>query len=104
MLFQPTESVQLIAGQQWVTVFEKADRIGGLIRYGIPNFKLEKHILDRRIEQIQAEGVKFVTSAHIGKNVPIEDLRRDYDVVLLARISHSGSILPWSGGAEVPGE
>jgi glutamate synthase (NADPH/NADH) small chain len=73
-----------------VTVYEKADRIGGLLRYGIPNFKLEKVVLDRRLEQIQAEGVVFVTNAHVGRNVPIEDLRRDFDVVLLA------------GGAEQP--
>ncbi len=73
-----------------VTVFEKADRIGGLLRYGIPNFKLEKTILDRRLEQMQAEGVVFVTGAHVGQNVPVEDLQRDFDVVLLA------------GGAEQP--
>jgi glutamate synthase (NADPH/NADH) small chain len=73
-----------------VTVYEKADRIGGLLRYGIPNFKLEKVVLDRRLEQIQAEGVVFVTGAHVGRNFPIEKLRRDFDVVLLA------------GGAEQP--
>ena len=73
-----------------VTVFEKADRIGGLLRYGIPNFKLEKTILDRRLEQMQAEGVVFVTGAHVGQNVSVEDLRRDFDAVLLA------------GGAEHP--
>jgi len=73
-----------------VTVFEKADRIGGLLRYGIPNFKLEKTVLDRRLEQMQAEGVVFVTGAHVGHNVPIEDLQRDFDAVLL------------TGGAEQP--
>ena len=62
-----------------VTVFEKADRIGGLMRYGIPNFKLEKTILDRRLEQMQLEGVTFVTGAHVGENVPVEDLQRDFD-------------------------
>lgn len=73
-----------------VTVYEKADRIGGLLRYGIPEFKMEKHIVDRRVEQMTAEGVKFVVNAHVGKNVPIEDLQRDYDAILLA------------GGAEAP--
>jgi glutamate synthase (NADPH/NADH) small chain len=67
-----------------VTVYEKADRIGGLLRYGIPNFKLEKHIIDRRIEQMTAEGVQFVTNAHIGQNVSARDLQRDFDAIVLA--------------------
>ena len=57
-----------------VTVYEKNDRIGGLLRYGIPNFKLEKHVIDRRIEQMRAEGVTFLTNAHVGVNVPVEAL------------------------------
>jgi glutamate synthase (NADPH/NADH) small chain len=73
-----------------VTVFEKNDRIGGLMRYGIPNFKMEKHLIDRRIEQMRAEGVEFIPNAHVGRDVPVEDLRRDYDAILL------------SGGAEQP--
>jgi len=73
-----------------VTVYEKNDRIGGLMRYGIPNFKMEKHLIDRRLEQMRAEGVEFVPNAHIGRDIPIEDLRRDYDAILLA------------GGAEHP--
>jgi glutamate synthase (NADPH) small chain len=73
-----------------VTVFEKNDRIGGLMRYGIPNFKMEKHLIDRRLEQMRAEGVEFVPNAHIGRDIPVEDLRRDYDAILL------------SGGAEQP--
>jgi glutamate synthase (NADPH/NADH) small chain len=67
-----------------VTVYEKNDRIGGLLRYGIPNFKLEKHIVDRRIEQMRAEGVTFVTNAHVGVNVPVEALTDHYDAILLA--------------------
>jgi glutamate synthase (NADPH/NADH) small chain len=67
-----------------VTVYEKNDRIGGLLRYGIPNFKLEKHIIDRRIEQMRAEGVTFVVNAHVGVNLPVETLARDYSAVLLA--------------------
>ena len=67
-----------------VTVHEKADRIGGLLRYGIPEFKLEKHIIDRRLEQMTAEGVKFVTNAEVGNNVAVEDLRREFDAIVLA--------------------
>ncbi len=66
-----------------VTVYEKNDRIGGLMRYGIPNFKLEKHVLDRRIQQMRAEGVTFLTSAHVGGNVPVEALTEHYDAILL---------------------
>jgi len=73
-----------------VTVFEKADRIGGLLRYGIPHFKMEKHVVDRRLEQMAAEGVRFQTNAHVGANVPAEDLRREFDAMVLA------------GGAEWP--
>jgi glutamate synthase (NADPH/NADH) small chain len=73
-----------------VTVYEKNDRMGGLMRYGIPNFKMEKHILDRRLEQMIAEGVEFVPNAHIGRDIAVEDLRRDYHAILLA------------GGAEHP--
>jgi glutamate synthase (NADPH/NADH) small chain len=75
---------QLNRAGHFVTVYEKADRIGGLLRYGIPNFKLEKHILDRRIEQMSAEGVKFVTHAHVGRNVSPADLQGEYDAMLLA--------------------
>jgi len=66
-----------------VTVFEKNDRIGGLLRYGIPNFKLEKQVVDRRIEQMRAEGVTFLTNAHVGVNVPIDALTGHYDAILL---------------------
>jgi glutamate synthase (NADPH/NADH) small chain len=71
-------------------VFEKNDRVGGLLRYGIPNFKLEKEVLDRRLELMQAEGVKFVTGAHVGFNIPVEKLRKEFHAVLLC------------GGAEQP--
>ena len=74
---------QLARAGHSVTVFEKADRIGGLLRYGIPNFKMEKHLIDRRIAQMQIEGVKFVVNAHAGASVPTSDLRRDFDVILL---------------------
>jgi glutamate synthase (NADPH/NADH) small chain len=66
-----------------VTVYEKSDRIGGLLRYGIPNFKLEKHVLDRRIQQMRAEGVTFVANAHVGVNLPVDKLTERYDAILL---------------------
>ena len=81
---------QLCRAGHTVTVYEKADRIGGLLRYGIPEFKLEKHIVDRRIEQMSAEGVKFVTNAEVGKNVSVQELRAQFDAIVLA------------GGAEQP--
>ena len=73
-----------------VTVYEKNDRVGGLLRYGIPNFKLEKHVIDRRIAQMRAEGVNFITNAHVGVNLPVETLTNEYDAILLC------------GGAEQP--
>jgi glutamate synthase (NADPH/NADH) small chain len=81
---------QLARAGHEVTVFEKADRIGGLLRYGIPNFKMEKHLIDRRLEQMRAEGVRFRTNAHVGVNIPVEDLRGEHHALLLA------------GGAEHP--
>jgi len=75
---------QLARAGHEVTVFEKADRIGGLLRYGIPNFKMEKHLIDRRLEQMRAEGVRFRTNAHVGVNIPVEDLRGEHHALLLA--------------------
>jgi glutamate synthase (NADPH/NADH) small chain len=83
-------SQQLNRAGHWVTLFEKNDRIGGLLRYGIPDFKLEKHVIDRRLDQMTAEGVRFQTRTHVGKDLPAENLRREFDAVLL------------SGGAEAP--
>jgi glutamate synthase (NADPH/NADH) small chain len=70
------------AGHQ-VTVFERADRIGGLLTYGIPNFKLEKSVVQRRVKLMEAEGIKFVTNASVGKSVKVEKLRRDFDAIVL---------------------
>jgi glutamate synthase (NADPH/NADH) small chain len=81
---------QLARAGHGVTVLEKADRIGGLLRYGIPQFKMEKHLIDRRLEQMSAEGVEFVTGAHVGVNVAVEDLQNEFDAIVLA------------GGAEQP--
>ncbi len=75
---------QLNRAGHWVTVYERADRIGGLLRYGIPEFKMEKRILDRRLKQLTEEGVAFLTDTHIGMNVPVEELRKTSDVILLA--------------------
>ncbi len=75
---------QLNRAGHWITVFERDDRVGGLLRYGIPEFKMEKRVLDRRLRQLEAEGVKFVTNAHVGVNVPVEDLRKNFDAILLA--------------------
>ena len=67
-----------------VTVFEKSSRIGGLLRYGIPAFKMEKRFLDRRISLMEAEGVVFRTSVNVGADLSAEQIRHDYDAVLLA--------------------
>lgn len=75
---------QLNRAGHWVTVFERADRIGGLLRYGIPEFKLEKRVLDRRLDQLQKEEVQFRVNANVGGNVPIDELRREFDAILLA--------------------
>ncbi len=73
-----------------VVVFEKADRIGGLLRYGIPDFKMEKHLIDRRVAQMQAEGVEFRTQQHVGQDIPADDLLKGFDAIIVA------------GGAEQP--
>ncbi len=75
---------QLARAGHAVTVFEKADRIGGLLRYGIPHFKMEKWRIDRRLEQMKAEGVEFVTGAEVGRSVSVEQLRAEFQAVLLA--------------------
>ena len=67
-----------------VTVFEKSSRIGGLLRYGIPEFKMEKRFLDRRISLMEAEGVVFRTGVNVGADISAEQIRHDYDAVLLA--------------------
>jgi glutamate synthase (NADPH/NADH) small chain len=81
---------QLARAGHEVVVFEKEDRIGGLLRYGIPDFKMEKHPIDRRIEQMRAEGVEFRANQHVGVNVDAQQLVSEYDAVVLA------------GGAERP--
>jgi glutamate synthase (NADPH) small chain len=75
---------QLARAGHTVAVYERADRIGGLLRYGIPEFKMEKRHLDRRLAQMEAEGVRFRTSVDIGVDVEAQDLRRRYDAVVVA--------------------
>jgi glutamate synthase (NADPH/NADH) small chain len=75
---------QLNRAGHWVTVYERADRIGGLLRYGIPEFKMEKRLLERRLDLLRKEGIRFRANANVGMNVPVEELRRDFDGILLA--------------------
>ncbi|MFW6171501.1 MAG: glutamate synthase subunit beta [Planctomycetota bacterium] len=75
---------QLARAGHEVIVFEKNDRIGGLLRYGIPDFKLQKQIIDRRLEQMQAEGVRFEPSVEVGEDLSARYLKRTFDAVLLA--------------------
>jgi glutamate synthase (NADPH/NADH) small chain len=81
---------QLARAGHSVVLFEKSDRIGGLLRYGIPDFKMEKPVIDRRLEQMRAEGVEFRPGVHVGVDVRGQELRRGFDAILLA------------GGAEQP--
>jgi glutamate synthase (NADPH/NADH) small chain len=66
-----------------VTVFERADRIGGLLTYGIPNMKLDKGTVERRVSLLAAEGISFVTQAHVGRDLPVEKLRAEFDALVL---------------------
>ena len=75
---------QLARAGHAVTVFEKSDRIGGLLRYGIPDFKMEKHLINRRAVQMEAEGVQFRTSSEVGVEVSFEALKENFDAVVLA--------------------
>lgn len=80
-----------------VTVFERADEIGGLLRYGIPDFKLDKHVLDRRINLMIEEGVKFQTNVNVGETISVEQLKEDFDAVVLCGGSTMPRDLPISG-------
>jgi glutamate synthase (NADPH) small chain len=81
---------QLARAGHSVTLFEKNDRMGGLLRYGIPDFKMEKHLINRRLVQMEAEGVEFRTSTEVGVTISIESLQENFDAVVMA------------GGAEKP--
>jgi glutamate synthase (NADPH/NADH) small chain len=88
---------QLARAGHRVTVFERDDRVGGLLRYGIPEFKMEKRFLERRLAQLEAEGVVFRTGAHVGVNVSARKIQQEFDAVLLA----GGATLPRDLG--IPG-
>ena len=67
-----------------VTVYEKNKLVGGLLRYGIPDFKMEKHLIDRRVDQMKKEGVKFKTSSKLDQKLNMESLKKSYDAILMA--------------------
>lgn len=93
---------QLARAGHSVTVFEKNDRIGGLLRYGIPDFKMEKHLINRRAVQMEAEGVTFKTSMEVGVDVSIKSLKENFDAVVLAGGAEEARPLQIPG-AELPG-
>ncbi|WP_394750888.1 glutamate synthase subunit beta [Spongiimicrobium salis] len=74
---------QLNRAGHWVTVFERDEKIGGLLRYGIPDFKMEKHVIDRRLKVLEAEGIQFKTGVHVGVDLLAEDLKKDFDAIVL---------------------
>jgi len=88
---------QLARAGHRVTLFEKSDRIGGLLRYGIPDFKMEKHLIDRRIEQMKAEGVEFVTGVEVGRTVSVASLLEDHEALVMTGGTE------WARDLEVPG-
>jgi glutamate synthase (NADPH/NADH) small chain len=88
---------QLTRAGHTVAVYERADRVGGLLRYGIPEFKMEKRVLDRRLAQMIAEGTKFRTGVEVGVNIAARELKARYDVVVLAIGSTVGRDLPITG-------
>ena len=88
---------QLTRAGHTVTVFERADRIGGLLRYGIPEFKMEKRHLNRRIDQMREEGTEFITGCNVGVDVTVEELRASYDAIVLAGGATNWRDLPIPG-------
>jgi len=93
---------QLARAGHSVTVFEKNDRIGGLLRYGIPDFKMEKHLINRRCVQMEAEGVSFRSSKEVGVDISLASLRENFDAIVLAGGSEDARALSIPG-AEMPG-
>jgi glutamate synthase (NADPH/NADH) small chain len=88
---------QLTRAGHTVTLFEKSDRIGGLLRYGIPDFKLEKSVIERRLEQMREEGVSFQTGVNVGADLSVAELRQGFDAVLLCLGSEAPRDLPVPG-------
>ncbi len=93
---------QLARAGHSVTLFEKNDRIGGLLRYGIPDFKMEKHLIDRRKKQMEAEGVSFRPSTEVGVDVPFKSLKENFDAVVMSGGAEEPRLLQIPG-AELPG-
>jgi len=93
---------QLARAGHTVTVFEKADRVGGLLRYGIPDFKMEKHLINRRAVQMEAEGVTFRTSTEVGVDVSMKSLKENFDAIVLAGGAEDARPLQIPG-SELPG-
>jgi glutamate synthase (NADPH/NADH) small chain len=94
---------QLARAGHEVTVYERDDAIGGLMRYGIPDFKIEKRHIDRRLSQLEAEGVRFVTSCNVGVDVTASELRAQYDALLLACGALASRDVPSTPGRELAG-
>lgn len=90
-------AAQLNKAGHWVTVLERSDRIGGLLRYGIPDFKLEKHVIDRRIRLMEQEGVVFRTDAHVGVNVSAKHIADEFDAVVMCGGASAPRDLPIPG-------
>ncbi|MGE3315440.1 MAG: glutamate synthase subunit beta, partial [Planctomycetaceae bacterium] len=90
-------AAQLNKAGHLVTVFERHDRIGGLLMYGIPNMKLDKQTVERRVKQMEAEGVKFVVSTEIGKTVKAADLKNEFDAIVLCTGATKPRDLPLPG-------
>src|SRR5690606_29698207 len=90
-------AAQLNKAGHWVSVFERSDRVGGLLRYGIPDFKLEKHVIDRRIRLMEQEGIIFKTNAHVGVNVSAQHLKDDFDAVVICGGASAPRDLPVPG-------
>src|ERR1700729_4106616 len=90
-------AAQLNRAGHWVTVFERADRVGGLLMYGIPNMKLDKSIVQRRIDLMAKEGVTFKTKTEVGKNYPSEKLLNEFDAVVLCTGATKARDLPIEG-------
>ncbi|MCS7167732.1 MAG: glutamate synthase subunit beta [Gemmatales bacterium] len=88
---------QLNKAGHWVTVFERADRIGGLLMYGIPNMKLEKRLVQRRVDLMAAEGIRFITRCHVGVDYPAQQLLEEFDAVVLCCGATQARDLPVEG-------
>jgi glutamate synthase (NADPH/NADH) small chain len=90
-------AAQLNKAGHWVTVFERSDRVGGLLRYGIPDFKLEKSVIERRVRLMEQEGIIFRTNAHVGVNISAQHLQKEFDAVVICGGASAPRDLPIPG-------